>query len=89
MPIVVKRRGYKEKFDEKKVYGSIYYACRSAQLNEKESEEISEKVIKDLKKWLKGKKEITSQEIFITVITILEKYNSDVAFLYETHRDLS
>ena len=87
--LVVKRRGHREKFDEKKVYASCYFACRAIEMSEIASEKIANKVIKEMKKKLKGKKEIDSQEIFEIVGNELEKIDEDAAFMYKTHKDIS
>ncbi|HSB46617.1 MAG TPA: ATP cone domain-containing protein [Candidatus Bilamarchaeum sp.] len=89
MSLVVKRRGKKETFDEKKVYGSVYAACMDCSVGEKLCENIAAKIVADLKKFLKGRKEVNSTEIFGFVIQRLAKEHEPAAFMYETHRDLS
>ena len=86
---IVKRKGHTELYDERKVYGSCYFACRSSHLSEKEAEEICSKVCKAVSKWVKPKKIVSSNEIFKILIQELKKHNEDAAFLYETHRDIS
>ena len=86
---IVKRKGHTELYDERKVYGSCYFACRSAHLNEQEAEEICNKVSASLTKWIKKQKIVSSNDIFRTLIQELKKHNEDAAFLYETHRDIS
>ncbi|MEK6943508.1 MAG: ATP cone domain-containing protein [Nanoarchaeota archaeon] len=86
---LVKRRGLVEHYDERKVYGSCYFACRNAHLSEQEAEQMAEKVSTAVTKWVNRKKVISSNEIFHSIIEELKKYNEDAAFLYETHRDIS
>ena len=86
---IVKRKGHTELYDEKKVYGSCYFACRNAHLSEKESEEICNKVASAITQCVKKNKVVSSDEIFRLLIIELKKYNEDAAFLYETHRDIS
>lgn len=86
---IVKRKGHTELYDERKVYGSCYFACRNAHLSEKESEEICRKVSKETTKWMNRQKIVSSQDIFRILIQELKKHNGDAAFLYETHRDVS
>ena len=86
---IVKRAGHTELYDERKVYGSCFFACRNAHLSKKESEEMSNKVCKAVTKWIKTKKIVSSNEIFRMLIKELKKHNEDAAFLYETHRDIS
>ena len=86
---IVKRRGHTELYDERKVYASCFFACRNAELNEKEAEEICNKISKDVTKWISKRKMVTSDDIFKFLVIELKKYNQDVSFLYETHRDIS
>ena len=87
---IVKRKGHKEKFDERKVYGSCYEASYSCcGYNRKQTEQICEKVTGAVKKWVKNKKEINSEDIFKQVVKELKKYSKESAFMYESHRDIS
>ncbi|MBU0527858.1 MAG: ATP cone domain-containing protein [Candidatus Micrarchaeota archaeon] len=88
MAIVVKRRGKNETYDDRKIYGSIYAACKDCDLGEKESEKIAEKTCSEVKKFLQGKKEVNSTEIFGFVLQKLAKEHEAVAFMYQTHRDI-
>ncbi|MFQ6119295.1 MAG: ATP cone domain-containing protein [Methanosarcinales archaeon] len=85
MPIVVKRRGYKEKFDEKKVYGSVYAACASAHYDEIECEKIAEEITEEIKKWVRDKEEIQSIEIRRKIESELKKRDEELLFFYEQH----
>ena len=86
---IVKRRGVQEEFDEKKVYASVYSASRVGGLKEKDAEKLADKVTKHVRKWVDKKKLIDSKDIFRQVVSLLNKENKEVAFLYETHRDVS
>lgn len=86
---IVKRKGHTELYDERKVYGSCFFACRNAHLSVGESEQICSKVTAQITKWIKKKKLVTSDDIFKALINELGKHNEDAAFLYETHRDIS
>lgn len=86
---VVKRKGHSEDFDEKKVYASIYWACKSSHLEAPHCELIAEKVTERLKQKLSIKREIDSNEIFEFVSNELEKHHKDAAYMYKTHRDVS
>ncbi len=86
---IVKRRGGQEEFDEKKVYGSVYSAALVGGLKEKEAEKIADKITKQVNKWVDKKNLIDSKQIFTLVVSLLNKENKEVAFLYETHRDVS
>ena len=86
---IVKRKGHTELYDERKVYGSCFFACRNAHLTEREAEDICNKVSIAVTKWIKPKKVVSSNDIFKILIEELKKHNEDAAFLYETHRDIS
>ena len=86
---IVKRKGHTELYDERKVYGSCFFACRNAHLSEQESEQICNKVAAQITKWIKKRKLVSSDDIFRALINELNKHNEDAAFLYETHRDIS
>ena len=86
--LIVKRKGHEEPYDEKKVYGSAYFACRNAHLSEIESEIISEKVSKEIHGWAGKQNSLTSDDIFRKLAEVLRRYNEDASFLYETHRDI-
>lgn len=89
MTHIVKRKGHKEKFDARKVYGSVYAAARNAHLSTEQSEKIAEQAVAHIEKWIDAKKEITSLEIFEEVTRKLRELEKDAAFMYETHRDIS
>ena len=86
---IVKRKGRTELYDEKKVYGSCFFACRNAHLSEQEAERICSKVSASATKWVRKKKVVSSNDIFGFLIHELKKHNEDASFLYETHRDIS
>jgi len=85
MPIIVKRKGHKEIFDEKKVYGSVYAACASAHYNEKQCQQIAEELTQKTKKFVKNRKEIQSIEIRKKIENELKKKDEELAFFYEQH----
>ena len=88
MAVILKRRGKKEKFDEKKIYASIYSACMECDLTPSQSEKIADKITNDVKKFVKNRKSVNTTEVFGFVIQKLAREHEAVAFMYETHRDL-
>lgn len=86
---IVKRKGHAEIYDEGKVYGSCFFACRNAHLSKQESEQICRKVSAAITKWVRAKKVVSSNDIFRMLIQELKEHNEDASFLYETHRDIS
>jgi len=85
MSIIVKRRGRKERFDEKKVYASVYAACASAHHDELQCEKTAEKVLQTIKRFIKNKKTVQSTEIRKKIENELKKKNKELAFFYEQH----
>ena len=87
--LIVKRKGHNESFDERKIYASCYHAIRMASVSEVKSEAICEKIMFDIKKWLKHKKVVNSKNLFKHTIAILKKHDKDAAYLYESFRDIN
>ena len=89
MTQIIKRRGHKQKFDERKLYASIYAGCLSANIEKEEAAATSNLVVRELNRWLDEKKEITSNQIFSKVGEELGHLNKEASFMYTTHRDIS
>jgi len=85
---IVKRRGHKERFDERKIYASCFASCRVVGLHDKQTEKICGSVTTSVKAWMRNKREVSSDDIFKVVVRSLRKHNKDAAFMYETHRDI-
>ncbi len=88
---ICKRHGEKEAFDERKLYASIYYPAREAGYSEPEAEELAEDVVDQIQDWIEEHEDnvFTSKELEEETRDQLEAVDPDVAFLYETHLDLS
>jgi transcriptional regulator NrdR family protein len=87
---IVKRRGHREAFDERKLYGSVYGACMTTGMREKECEKAAKKVCVEVTKKLKAKKGVVdSTDIFHAAAAALRRISDDAAFMYATHRDVS
>lgn len=89
MTTIVKRKGHKQEFDERKLYVSVYAACLSAHVKHEEAESIANLVCREIKKWLTNKGEVTSDKIFQQAGKELEHLNKETSFMYLTHRDIS
>lgn len=89
MTTIVKRRGHREDFDERKLYASVYAACLSAHVKHEEAESVANLVCREIKKWLTNKAEVLSDEIFKQIGKELEHLNKNASFMYLTHRDIS
>jgi len=85
---IIKRHGRKERFDERKLYSSVYMAALIAEYGEKRSEKLASLAVKILKKKVKNKT-VTSDFLRKQIIAILNKKDKEVAFLYRTHLDVS
>ena len=88
-PHIVKRGGHKEPYDNHKVYASCYAACLNAHIAKERAEEICNNVMKKMDEWIDEKDSISSQDIFDEVTRIMAEHNSDAAFMYKSHRDIS
>ena len=89
MTHIVKRRGHKEQFDERKVYASVYAACLASHTSQEEAEATADLVAREVKIWIDKKEEVTSDAIFNKAWEELKHLNKDAAFMYKTHRDIS
>ena len=88
-PHIVKRRGHKEPYDNHKVYASCYAASLNAHIPKERAEEMCDSIMKKIDEWIAGKESVNSQNIFEEVTRIMEEHNSDAAFMYKSHRDIS
>ncbi len=84
---IIKRRGHAEKYDQRKLYASIYAACRSINTPDGEAELVAERVVTDVEKWLKDKPEVTGKDIRIQAYKHFHAYNEDAAYMYKNHRE--
>lgn len=85
---VVKRHGHAERFDERKIYASVYEACHAAQLSTSHAEKIAASVSLNVKKRMEKKTQVNSHEIHREVVKTLKKNHEDAAYLYEHHRNI-
>tara|TARA_Y100000310_G_scaffold251715_1_gene258312 strand:- start:31802 stop:32080 length:279 start_codon:yes stop_codon:yes gene_type:complete len=85
MAIIVKRKGHKEKFDEKKIYGSVYSACASALYPEQKCEKTANQIMKKIIRLVANKKQINSSQIRKKIEQELTKKDKELAFYYEQH----
>lgn len=85
---VVKRskRRPNEKYDPDKLYDSLVRSCRSVHLPAGEASDIARKVTAAVDAWCGGKTVVTTIDIRKAASRHLEKYNSDVAYIYHSHK---
>jgi transcriptional regulator NrdR family protein len=86
---IVKRKGHKEAFDEKKLYASVYAACMTLRMEDEEAETIAQMVTDEVKTDIKDTKEVTADKLQNAAAKSLKKYHPDAAYIYDTHRDVS
>ncbi|MBI2449543.1 hypothetical protein HYV49_04575 [Candidatus Pacearchaeota archaeon] len=83
---VVKRKGLREIYDEKKVYASVYSAALNCHYSEQKAEGIADKAKKSINSWIKNKSFVSSDEIRYKIIKVLK--DKHVALMYKHHLDL-
>jgi len=65
---------------------SIVNACLSAGSPHGYAESIARRVVGDVEVWLKGRPEVTTDDIRRTTSRSLKTYHPDASYLYEHHR---
>lgn len=85
---IVKRKGHEERFDERKLYASIFAACMTIRMTDEEAETISTMVTDDIKKIISTKKEVTAHMLHSEAAKSLKKYHPEAAYMYDTHKDI-
>ncbi len=88
MTHLVKRKGHIEEFDERKIYASVFASCMVLRMTDEESEVIADMVTHEVLDALKKEKDIQAHKIHEEVVKTLRKYNPDVAYMYDTHKDI-
>lgn len=88
---IVNKDGAKEEFEDEKLFNSAYYPGLEAELPEEDAKELAEKVVYEVKAWISDHPDNvhTSEEIRQKTMEVLERENTDVAFLYQTHLDIN
>lgn len=89
LSLVIKRRDGDEKFNEKKLYGSVFASLMACRATEKEAELISEEVTKLVRRWVANKSHVSSHDLRLEVAKHLRDYNHIAAYVYTHHRILS
>ncbi len=86
---IIKRRGHKQEFDEKKLYASVYAACLSLRMTEEQAELISNIVTHEVQQMFITQEEVSSRQLLKASSEVLHRLNPEAAFMYESHRDVS
>ena len=61
---IIKRRGHKEQYDERKIYASVYNACLNSHLPVSQAEKIAGKVSLEVTRWISENQITLSEDIF-------------------------
>ena len=89
--LIIKRKGFREVYDEKKVYASVYFASLNCHYSERKSEKIALDIMKKCNSWikkeLKNEKSMKSEDIRNFVLKALN--DEDIVLMYKHHFDLS
>lgn len=85
---IVKRKGHSETYDVRKLYASIYSACLAVQSTDEEAENIADKVVEYVNKWLEKKHEVTAHDIELVASRRLTNLNADAGYIYSKHREM-
>lgn len=89
MTIAIKKQGHAEKFDEKKLYESVYKTALNCHLEEEESRDIAQKITDTIAGWINEKTHITTNELRFQVINLLELEDSELSMMYENHYNIN
>lgn len=83
---IVKRKGHRESYDERKVYASVYAASLNCHYSKQKSKKIAKEIMKKVTSWIKNKSSIDSAKIREQVIKSLK--DKHVTLMYKHHLDL-
>lgn len=86
---IVKRKGHSEEFEPRKIYASVFSACMVLRMSDSEAELLADAVSKEVAERASTSEELSAKNLHSWVVQSLEKLNKDVAFMYDTHRDIS
>lgn len=81
----------KETFEDEKLYCSVFYPAREAELSEEEADKLADKVLYEAKAWIHDHEDdvVTTSALREKVTSILDRLESNVCIMYETHLDLN
>lgn len=89
MTHIIKQKGHQEQYDERKLYASVYAASLASHLDKETAESLANLICREVNRWIKDKKEVSSNELFQKTGEELAVLYKEVAFMYRTHRDIS
>ena len=87
--LVVKRSGEDQKFDERKLYASVYASMIACKVTHKEAELIATEITRIIKRQVTNKSHISSHVLRVETAKHLREYHHLAAYVYMHHRVLS
>jgi transcriptional regulator NrdR family protein len=86
---IVKRAGEDQKYDQRKLYASVFMSLRVVGTSAKESEVVAAEVTKLANRYIAKSSVVTSRELRRYTATELATYNQSAGYMYMHHRALS
>lgn len=86
---IVKRAGHTEKYDERKLYASMYSSLLAVRETDEAAELIAARVTEEMSGWLEKKHEVTSHDIHQHAAHHLMRYHPDAGWIYKHHKNIS
>ncbi|MCJ7428942.1 MAG: ATP cone domain-containing protein [Candidatus Nanohaloarchaeota archaeon QJJ-5] len=89
MTVIVKRDGEMERFDEKKLYATIFRPAREAGYGKKKAEKFADHITDQVTIWANGQEDqcVTSDEIRDKTQELLEEQDEAIAHRYELGKE--
>jgi transcriptional regulator NrdR family protein len=86
---LVKRAGVDQKYDQRKLYASVFMSLQLVGVSTKESEVVCDEVTKLVTRFVANGSTITSLELRHFTAKELMSYNQPASYMYMHHRTLS
>lgn len=83
---ILHSNGQSASFDPKILHESLVLACLSVRASEGEAKAAAQRTTEQVAKWLKGKEEVTSEDIRRVAARYLKTYHPEAAYLYKQAR---
>ena len=87
--LLVKRGGTEEKYDERKIYASIYTSLLLVSTPTKEAEIIAKEIVTLVGRWTAGHAVVSSVDLRNQANLQLRSYSPGASYIYAHHRVLS
>jgi len=77
-----------EDYDSERLLSAVERAIATDRVPIGDAKTLSNRVIKQIERWLTDKTEVTSQELRLQTAAVLDDYDADAAYLYENEKRL-